>query len=184
MLDKIILGFLSLKELTAYDIKKAMEQSISHFYAASFGSIHPALVKLEKIGSVTSREITDKGRSKKIYTINDAGRAEFAAWLEDDIAVTRMKEDSLVKVFFFGMLEPKSRKRIVSNYIQAIDGFISELQELKKKFSAVDVPEHFHEIARYQIETLRFGIDHGGYLQKWFSDFLENHTDTMEENND
>jgi DNA-binding PadR family transcriptional regulator len=66
MLDKIILGFLQVKDLTAYDIKKAMENSVNYFYSSSFGSINPALKKLEKMNMVTCTEIVEKQSHEKV----------------------------------------------------------------------------------------------------------------------
>lgn len=47
MLEYIILGFLLSKDLTGYDLKQRMAKSTSFFFDASFGSIYPALKRLE-----------------------------------------------------------------------------------------------------------------------------------------
>ena len=52
MVDYLVLGLLMYRPLTMYDIKKAMEKSTHHFFSASFGSLHPALKKLDEKGWV------------------------------------------------------------------------------------------------------------------------------------
>lgn len=131
MLDRIILGVLSLKDLTSYDLKKSLDKSINHFYTTSYGSLHPALVKLEKNNLVTSREFTDGGRSKKLYSITESGRQGFTNWLSSDIQISRLREDSLVRIFFFGMLEPEVRQNIISTYLQSIDTAMNDLLALR-----------------------------------------------------
>ncbi|MBI9107814.1 MAG: helix-turn-helix transcriptional regulator [Spirochaetales bacterium] len=176
MLDKIILGVLSLKDLTSYDLKKSLDKSINHFYTTSYGSLHPALVKLEKNKLVTSREFVEGGRSKKLYSITESGRQDFTNWLSSDIQISRLKEDSLVRIFFFGMLEPEERQNIISTYLQSIDTAMNELLALREDIQQVNVSPDFQDIARYQIETLNYGIDHSHFLSDWFNDFLVNRT--------
>jgi PadR family transcriptional regulator AphA len=66
-------------EATGYDIRKAsVEGDCSYFVEASFGSIYPALAKLEADHLVTSRiEQQDGKPAKKIYAITETGRAAF-----------------------------------------------------------------------------------------------------------
>jgi DNA-binding PadR family transcriptional regulator len=78
-------------EATGYDIRKAsVEGDCSYFVEASFGSIYPALAKLEADQLVTSRiEQQDGKPAKKIYAITEAGRAalrhELCEPLGDDV---------------------------------------------------------------------------------------------------
>lgn len=67
-------------EATGYEIRrKCVEGECAYFIEASFGSIYPALNKLEQEGLVTSRTEQQSGKpAKKVYSITDAGRASFA----------------------------------------------------------------------------------------------------------
>lgn len=66
-------------EATGYEIRRlCVEGECSYFVEASFGSIYPALARLEDEGLVTSRVEQQDGRpAKKIYAITDAGRNVF-----------------------------------------------------------------------------------------------------------
>ena len=62
-------------EASGYEIRK--QSTGSYFVEASFGSIYPALAKLEDEGLVTSRIENQEGRpAKKVYSITEAGRSE------------------------------------------------------------------------------------------------------------
>src|ERR687883_548981 len=54
-LKSVLLGFLTSRDLTGYELKHLMERSVGHFFGASYGSIYPALRDLEEAGLVRSR---------------------------------------------------------------------------------------------------------------------------------
>ncbi|MCS6757906.1 MAG: PadR family transcriptional regulator, partial [Candidatus Devosia euplotis] len=70
-------------EATGYEIRRlCVEGECSYFIEASFGSIYPALAKLEDDKLVTSRTEQQDGKpAKKVYSITEVGRAEFAQQL-------------------------------------------------------------------------------------------------------
>jgi len=173
MLDKIILGLLQLKSLSSYDLKKALENSVNHFYSTSYGSIHPALKKMEQKGWITGEEQSIGARQKKIYSISEKGRQIFNEWMATEIPVTRIKEDALVRMFFFGLIPKKQRIQLIDEYILKMQESLNQLINLKKKTEEKEIPQPFKEIAKYQVETLRFGIESTEYSKKWFEDFTK-----------
>ncbi len=169
MIDKIILGFLHWREATGYDIKKYMENSTKYFYSASYGSINPALRKLEKKGLVTSTETVENGRMKRVYSINDEGRKTFRSWLMEDISPSPAKEESLLRMFFYSRLDEDEAQALIERYIESVRAERQELLELKK------VACKYHEDigSAYETATLLFGIDYYEFVEKWYTDFLE-----------
>src|SRR5690606_30241338 len=83
----ICLAILYEGEATGYEIRKlSVEADYSYFIEASYGSIYPALAKLEAEELVTSRCKLQPGKpNKKIYTITDAGRTAFLNSLFEDL---------------------------------------------------------------------------------------------------
>ncbi|WP_316859649.1 PadR family transcriptional regulator [uncultured Cohaesibacter sp.] len=79
----ICLAVLFCSDRTGYDIRKISTEGIfSFFIEASYGSIYPALNKLEEEGLVTCRHEALEGKpARKIYSITDDGRAAFASEL-------------------------------------------------------------------------------------------------------
>ena len=74
----LCLAFLFHKDASGYEIRKAStEGEFAYFVEASFGSIYPALSKLEDEKLVTSRIEAQEGRpAKKVYSITEQGRTE------------------------------------------------------------------------------------------------------------
>ena len=77
-IKSILLGFLTRQSLTGYELKKRFSISFSFFSGASYGSIYPALKKMEREGLVTQQlEIQDGAPNRKVYSITAAGRKVF-----------------------------------------------------------------------------------------------------------
>ena len=66
-------------DATGYEIRRmSVEGECSYFVEASFGSIYPALARLESEGLVSSRLEQQEGKpTKKVYSITPAGREAF-----------------------------------------------------------------------------------------------------------
>ena len=75
----LCLAILHIEDATGYEIKKASTEGLfQHFVDASYGSIYPALAKLEKDAMVTCHAETQIGKpDRKVYSITQMGRAEF-----------------------------------------------------------------------------------------------------------
>jgi DNA-binding PadR family transcriptional regulator len=83
----LCLAILYEREATGYEIRRlCVEGECSYFVEASYGSIYPALAKLEDDGLVTSRVEPQDGKpAKKVYSITDAGRAAFVDALHEPL---------------------------------------------------------------------------------------------------
>jgi PadR family transcriptional regulator, regulatory protein AphA len=75
----ICLAILAHGEASGYDLKKHWEDGpFFHLGGASFGSIYPALAKLEQEGLVASREETQAGKPpRRVYSLTPAGSKAF-----------------------------------------------------------------------------------------------------------
>ena len=165
MLEYIILGFLMYKEMTGYDLKQCMINSTSNFFDASFGSIYPALKKMEDKGLVSSNEAVDGGKYKKYYAITKDGETDFRNWLEQEIDFSKTKPDHLVKVFFFGFL-PKEKA------VNSLNKFIEEVEQVHKRLTEYENQVKLHADT-YQLSTLVFGMDYYRLIINWSKDLLQ-----------
>jgi DNA-binding PadR family transcriptional regulator len=113
MIDLAILGLLTEQDLHGYELKKRLGELLSNRAGVSFGSLYPALNRLEAQGAVKAVEqrtsvppapmsgslagelaafkarvresglVKGTGRSKKVYGITDAGRSRLVELLAD-----------------------------------------------------------------------------------------------------
>lgn len=87
MLELAILGLLKEQELHGYELKKRLTDTVGSGSGsgASFGSIYPALGRLEKAGAVAVVPLyTGAGRGKKVYALTERGDVLFEELLAAD----------------------------------------------------------------------------------------------------
>lgn len=104
----LCLAILSTQDASGYEIKKLSQEGIfSHFVDASFGSIYPALGRMEQEGLVEVREHYVSGKPpSKIYSITEAGRDEFNAALSAPVKDDIHKSEFLMIAMFASQLQP------------------------------------------------------------------------------
>ncbi|MGQ4272534.1 PadR family transcriptional regulator [Terrihabitans sp. B22-R8] len=75
----VCLALLAHGEASGYDLKRRWtEGPFDHFVEASFGSIYPALARLEQQGFVTVRTESQTGKpARKVYSLTETGRKAF-----------------------------------------------------------------------------------------------------------
>lgn len=69
----------TLGPLHGYGIARRIEQTSGHLLAVNYGTLYPALLKLEQEGYVASEwGISENNRKAKFYRLTQAGRRELA----------------------------------------------------------------------------------------------------------
>ena len=94
-LDLLILKALALAPMHGWAIAQRLEQLSRDALRVGQGSLYPALQRLEKTGSITSRwEEVEPGRELKLYRLTAKGRRQLAVeqskWQELAGAMARM----------------------------------------------------------------------------------------------
>ncbi len=138
MLELAILGLLQAQELHGYEIRRRLRDDLGLFVNVSFGSLYPALSRLERSGAVeavgdgpTAAMIPMTGslsgeraalrnlrnaprgrRSRKVYRITPEGRRQFAALLDADPPADDARGFGL-RLAFARHLPPAARLRLL-----------------------------------------------------------------------
>ena len=94
-LDMLVLRTLSAGPLHGYGISKAIRSSSSQTLDIEFGSLYPALKRLEIKGWIASKwETSEHNRRAKFYRLTPAGRKqlrqEHSKWAQFVAAVARV----------------------------------------------------------------------------------------------
>ena len=105
-----VLGFLTWGPMSGYDIKKAVEGSISNFWKESYGQIYPILRRLTEEGLARkSTRPSPGGRDRHIYAITDAGREDLHRWFREPTPPPPSRHELLLKLFFGRQTDPATR---------------------------------------------------------------------------
>ena len=115
----LCLAMLSAGDRSGYDIRKTLSEGAwSHFADASFGSIYPALAKLEADGLVQVREENTPGRPlRKVYSITDEGHGELRESLSQPAPRDVFKSPFLLIALCAEMLDPDDVDRAIDRQL-------------------------------------------------------------------
>ena len=120
--QSILLGFLMRGSKTGYELKQYFSISFSFFSGLSYGSIYPALRRMEQHGLVTMRRERQKSApDRKVYTITETGREVFLGALRAPLALDSAKSSFLMRLFFFADLSPEERIAMVRGHLDSIE---------------------------------------------------------------
>ena len=113
MLELAVLGLLSEQPLHGYELKKRLSETLGPLWGISFGSLYPALRRLERSGAIEAADDTESApignvstgslagdlaaarvrrrprtglRTRKSYRVTDAGEQLFVELLGDETA--------------------------------------------------------------------------------------------------
>lgn len=118
-----LLGLLSYGSMTGYELDKAFKASLSFFWQAKTSQIYRELDAMEQNCWLTSKRVIQSEKpNKRVYTITEGGKAEYAKWLslpEADIAdAMRVKSAFLMRVFFAGDMSTEQSLEMLRTYRQ------------------------------------------------------------------
>lgn len=128
--DYAVLGMLTLRPMSGYEIRQTIGESIAYFWAESFGQIYPTLNRLAKEGLVTRRGERGASRTRHIYSITDAGREVLAAWLKQPAEPQVPRNELLFKLFFSRHVSPADAIAQVERFREAASRERARLEEL------------------------------------------------------
>src|SRR5258708_31502342 len=95
-----VLGLIALRPRSGYDIKRIVDRSIRHFWAASYGQIYPELARLEAAGWIAGEDAGRGGRSRRVFTITPQGEEALQGWLVGQGTRTQFRDDAPLLLFF------------------------------------------------------------------------------------
>lgn len=97
----VILGALSIQpNLSGYDMRKAVQQSVGYFWGESYGQIYPALKQLVAEKLIEPSHGKPAQRKRQQYRITKAGEDSLHHWLMLPFHNDPPRNEFLLKLFF------------------------------------------------------------------------------------
>lgn len=159
-----ILGLLALRGMTGYDLKKAFDGSVAHFWNADQAQIYRTLAKLTEEKLVTVHVLPQDGKpDRREHRITDAGQAELSTWLRSPLPAEATREPFLARIFFAGEEEdPELVRAMIADRRAAAQERLNALEFISASGDSL--------AARLRRATLRNGIDHLRIELNWLRD--------------
>ena len=95
-----ILGLLSVRSWTTYELAQQVRRSLSWFWPRAERKLYDEPKRLVARGLATAEEQYTGRRRSTLYAITPAGRAELGGWLDEPTAARACEFEGMVKVFF------------------------------------------------------------------------------------
>lgn len=133
-IEYAILGLLSWRPMTGYDIKKMFAGSAAFYWSGNNNQIYTTLVRLHENGMVTREvEIQEDSPSRKIYSITPKGQAELKNWLFSEPEPPELKNTFLIQLAWADQLSPEELDMLLEKYEAEIQMQVSMLQTQKQQ---------------------------------------------------
>jgi len=172
----VILGLLTFREMSGYDLKQLINKSNTHFYwSPAKSQIYGELRRLESHGLVTMREVPQTLRpDKRLYQITPEGTEAMLQWLRSSGVEPDSYKSALLLKTFFGHMLPhdvtlgllEERRKQIAQELTMCEKRTAELQE-KMQGSAADDETFF------PLLTLQRSITLCQADLQWLDDALE-----------
>ncbi|WP_426452907.1 PadR family transcriptional regulator [Paenibacillus sp. S-38] len=178
-MEYILLGLLALRGQTIYELSKNMKNTVALSYSDSLGGIQAALKKLMDKEWISCSEMVERGKLKKVYSIEAPGREQLLDWLRSPIPIDKLKDLAVARLFFLGLLPASDCAKVIEGYTVSLTEMHRHLTALEIQASLMEpgIPEEKREIYRWQLLSLRYSVDQYAFGAKWYSELLKNMTE-------
>lgn len=162
MLEYLILGVLLDGSYTGYDIKALISRNLKMFCKISFGSLYPALRRLENKQMVISKNENKGDRKRIIYSITNLGKDKFMFWLKGPVVISENMDVNLAKVYFLDKIDYSEAKEIINELLLGYKKTTSYLISYKEKLLAKKSSDTY-----YKLSTIYYGIGVCNEIIRW-----------------
>ncbi|MDQ6892877.1 MAG: PadR family transcriptional regulator [Acidobacteriota bacterium] len=129
-LPHVLLGLLSDRPSTGYDLARSLERDLAPLWRAEISQIYPALARLRRAGFILLRVLGPRhGPRRNLYRITATGRRELRRWLVEPSPPPSSKDEGLTRVAFLDALPASERRPLLARYERSIAEEIRRLKE-------------------------------------------------------
>jgi len=167
---KVILGMLSARPRSGYEIKQLVDSSARFFWAASYGQIYPELKKLERAGLITGDDSSTGARQRTTFRLTADGERAAREWIGKPPEVLETRDEGLLKLFFAGSIDPERAAEIARERAAVSRAKAEQLRMIAEQVDQAGKPEGPE--ARPDagsLTVLRYGIE----ASEWTAAFFE-----------
>jgi DNA-binding PadR family transcriptional regulator len=165
VIELAILGLLKERSMHGYQLKKRLSETLGPFWQVSYGSLYPALKRLQREGAVEMvfpRE--EVGRRKNVYRLTDRGERVFAELLAETGQDHGDDNGFRVRLAFFRYLKPETRIGVLERRRAVL---MERLSEIRRRVSS------YRERAdTYTLSLMRHGMDTTEHDLQWVDDMI------------
>lgn len=175
-LQHLILGILKYEPMSGYDLNKAFQSSVTHFWETDQSLIYRALYKMHEAGWVELDVVTQENLpAKKLYRLTEAGQQELTDWLRTPQPPPSFHEAWLGQLFFGANMSREDIQKLLESRIAQMKEILA-CYENEVPPSAVHYAQLFNasDDIRYWLLALHYGIERMRFELSWAETTLQN----------
>ncbi len=162
VLELAILGLLKERPMHGYELKKRLTYMLGHFWTVSYGSLYPAIKRLEKSGSIErAYSVKEKTRHRNVYRITKSGEAAFMRTLAGEMPGASLADTEKFDLYmaFFQYLEPETRLALLEKRRGILEEQVAQFKAYRSSNGDTDryrkgLLSHKVELAKSDIRWL------------------------------
>jgi DNA-binding PadR family transcriptional regulator len=173
-LDHLLLGLLR-EPASGYDIKRAFDEAIGHFWAAELSQVYPALKRMERDGLLRSRSTpSSRGPARTVYAVTAAGRRELRAWLAQPPRMRSERIEWLAQLWFMDET-PEKALGFLKTLRSELAREVATLESVEQRWAAEDpaYPDVASSADFFRQVTLSLGLAKGRARLQWADACIE-----------
>lgn len=149
-----ILGLLSIRPMTGYELRKNFDRSLRVFWPVPLTQIYSTLKTMESENLIAGEVILqEKKPSKNVYSLTEKGRRELLKWLENPSKLKIMQHEFLHKLFLYNLLPLKTAIAAIRQYKIENEKLLNHFIGIHNKF-CLSLASDYSENIRFQLLSL------------------------------
>jgi PadR family transcriptional regulator, regulatory protein AphA len=167
-LDYLILGFISMRPATGYEIKSEFEQKLGvlAWGNISYGNLYPKLKDMEQKGWIFVKEETGE-RNKKVYDLTGEGWMELEKWLGATPEFPIARDELILKLIFWGISRPNDNETLIE-HLRSREVKIKELLKVCRNWR-----EHYSWVDEFGVLAFELGEQRLTAELRWIQESIE-----------
>lgn len=173
VLELAILGLLKERPMHGYELKKRLSYMLGHFWTVSYGSLYPAIKRLEKSGLIErAYSVKEKTRHRNVYRITASGETAFMKLLGEDVSETSISDNEKfdLRMAFFQYLEPETRLELLQMRRVVLEAQVAEFKAYRSNNGDED---------RYRKGLLSHKVELARSDMRWLDRLMEHERETI-----
>ena len=167
MLELSILGLLLESPMHGYELRKRLTGLLGAFRAFSYGSLYPALRRMQTDGLIAEDAAPDGAvlrRARRVYQLTDAGRQRFTELVADTGPQNYTDDGFGVHLAFFNRTPAAARMRI-------LEGRRRQVEERREGLRDA-IASASNSLDRYTRQLHQLGLESSEREVKWLNELI------------
>jgi PadR family transcriptional regulator AphA len=122
-----ILGIVSAKPMTGYDLIKTFANSVAYTWSAGQAQIYPELHKMESDGLLRSKTAARGETQKRVYAISPSGERELRRWVNEPSVYVAERDALRLKTTYLELATPAAARAFFQAHIEHYEEYLKRL---------------------------------------------------------